>query len=573
MTTTPKVTHEFVNDLPILMYLMRDVLQYDEALDQTVARHGNWEGLSIGQVLVTWLMHIVSEHNHFMSHAQAWSHQMSKTLGGLWDQALRPTDLTDDRLAEVARALSDAAVWEKLEGRVTQRMVRVYALPPERVRLDSTTVTVYGGDEMSVLFQRGHSKDHRPDLRQFKVMLASLDPLGALIGVDVVAGNTADDGLYVPLIKRLQTTVATTGLLYIGDCKMTALGTRGYVQATQNWYLGPLAQTGRVPADLTQWVGDALKGKRALTEIRDDDGTRVGDGYEIRRRLAVETEAGRTAWTERVLIVRSDSFAQAAVRRLHQRLAHAERALTALTPPPAQGRRQYVEEAPLQMAVEEILRKHEVQGLLKVVLKPEVSRHSVRAYGASPAREVETVRYVVKVQRQQAHINAQEKILGWRAYVTNAPATRLSLSKALQAYRDEWLVERNCNRLKGRSLSLHPVWVSREDHAVGLTRLLTLAARVLALAEHQVRRKLAEENRTLAHLYAGQPTRRTQVPTTERLLKAFDHIVLTLFEKANEIHYLVTPLSEVQRVIVEDLGCPKSLYTQWIPKSWKPLKI
>jgi len=112
-------------------------------------------------------------------------------------------------------------VWEPLERQITQRMVRVYELPTERVRLDTTTAKVYGGSDLSVLFQRGHSKDHRPDLRQLKVMLASLDPLGVLVGADVVPGNTADDGLYVPMIARLRSTLPPKGLLYIGDCKDT----------------------------------------------------------------------------------------------------------------------------------------------------------------------------------------------------------------------------------------------------------------------------------------------------------------------------------------------------------------
>ena len=54
------------------------------------------------------------------------------------------------------------------------RLVRVYELPSERVRLDTTTAKVYGGSDVSVLFQRGHSKDHRPDLRQLKVMFSKL---------------------------------------------------------------------------------------------------------------------------------------------------------------------------------------------------------------------------------------------------------------------------------------------------------------------------------------------------------------------------------------------------------------
>ena len=50
------------------------------------------------------------------------------------------------------------------------------------------------------LFQLGHSKDHRPDLPQVKIAMAVLDPLGLPLTTTVVAGQTADDPLYLPEI-------------------------------------------------------------------------------------------------------------------------------------------------------------------------------------------------------------------------------------------------------------------------------------------------------------------------------------------------------------------------------------
>lgn len=193
--TSSRITHEAIADVPLLMHVLHDQLGYDTLLDQVSPPHGNWRGLSPGQTMVTWLAHLLSEHNHFMSHVQDWVAHLPQLWAGLWGQPVRPLDVSDDRLAEVVRRLSLPEVWEPLEQQVTQRMVRVYALPTERVRLDTTTAKVYGGSAASVLFQRGHSKDHRPDLRQLKVMLAALDPLGVLVGADVVSGNTADDGL------------------------------------------------------------------------------------------------------------------------------------------------------------------------------------------------------------------------------------------------------------------------------------------------------------------------------------------------------------------------------------------
>jgi transposase len=76
-------------------------------------------------------------------------------------------DKTSDRLADVLRILSDDETWERVETRLGQRLIRVYALSREPVRLDSTTAAVYHDPEGNTLFRHGYSKDHRPDLAQF----------------------------------------------------------------------------------------------------------------------------------------------------------------------------------------------------------------------------------------------------------------------------------------------------------------------------------------------------------------------------------------------------------------------
>lgn len=576
MTTTPELTHELVNDVPLLMHTLRDRLALDQSLDAIWPRHGNWQGLSPGQVLVTWLTHILSEGDHRMNQVQDWANRLPHTLATLLGQPVRATDLSDDRLAEVVRHLSLPAVWHPLEQAVSQNLIRVYRLKPERVRLDTTSVSVYADrDEVAVLFQHGHSKDHRPDLRQFKVMLAALDPLGVVVAADVVAGQRADDGLYLPMILRLQTTLGESGMLYIGDAKMGALATRAYLQATGNHYLVPLAQIGHVPEQMAQWIKAATTGQVKLSPVRAADRrTLLGEGYEISRAQVGQRPDGRPVrWTERVLLVRSVAFARAAQRGLQQRLARARAEVLALTPARGRGRQQFTDAAALRTAAAAIVEEREVVGLLRIQVKAEVERQAVRAYAGRPAHTRERRRYVVSVQDVPARIAAQEQRLGWRAYVTNVPPASLSLAQAVQAYRDEWLVERDCARLKGRPLSLRPVWVSREDHAVGLTHLLTLGARVLAVVEYQARQKLQQAGRRLTGLYPGQPKRATDRPTTERLLTAFDHIILTTIRTGRKVQRFLTPLSELQQTILRHLDCPRDLYSQLASYSSIPLRI
>ncbi|MEJ7711100.1 MAG: hypothetical protein WKF84_14850 [Pyrinomonadaceae bacterium] len=77
------------------------------------------------------------------------------------------------------------------------------------------------------------------------------------------------------------------------------------------------------------------------------------------------------------------------------------------------------------------------------------------------------------------------------------------------------------SRLKGNPLSLSPLYLSREERVVGLIRLLTIALRVLTLIEFQVRKKLQAEHTQLREIYAGNPKRATNRPTTRNDVEGF----------------------------------------------------
>ena len=160
--------------------------------------------------------------------------------------------------------------------------------------------------------------------------------------------------------------------------------------------------------------------------------------------------------------------------------------------------------------------------------------------------------------------------VGWRVYGTNQPVTSLSLAQAVLAYRSEYQVERSFGRLKGRPLSLTPMYVQRDDYATGLIRLLSIALRVLTLVEFVGRRALAAEGATLAGLYAGNPKRATNRPTAERLLEAFQDITLIIIPGAQQTDRHVNALSPLQQRILEILGFSSALYTRLCTVSSEP---
>jgi transposase len=572
MAETLTIRSERVDDIPLLLAQL-DRMGLQPLLDEHFPTHGNWVGLSLGWVMVLWLTHILSEADHRLTHVQPWAKQRWHILRSATGQRVHPLDVSDDRLAAVLEALSHDQQWRAFDGAFTQHLLRVYDLQPERVRLDTTTASGYWSVTEDGLFQFGHSKDHRPDLPQVKVMLSVLDPLGLPVVTDVVPGQRADDPLYLPAIARVRESIGRRGLLYVGDCKMGALETRAWMQAGSDFYLCPLSELQLPPPVLEGYVEPVASGQQLLTRITrlTATGTReyLADGYERLAPLTSEVAGHTVAWTERRLVVRSRQLARAGERALRTRLAQAQAAVTALNER-GRGKRRFTERLALQASVEAILERYRVQGLLAGQYTERVHTRRLRRYGSRPATVQGERDRRVKAVVDRPAVAAAIGRLGWRVYATNAPSEQLSLAQAVLAYRSQYLVESDMGRLKGHPLSLTPMYLQRDDHATGLIRLLAVGLRVLTLVEFVVRQHLAATRTTLAGLYVGNPKRATARPTTERLLKGFDGLTLTIIRAGRRRRYHLTPLSRVQRHILALLNFPVDIYTRLCPDSYKP---
>jgi transposase len=562
------ITTERVDDFVLLIRVMMR-LGLPAILDRNIPRHWLQEGLSWGWVATIWLAHIVSQGDHRKLTVRDWVRQAHTTLEATTGLSMRDTDFTDDRLTIVLRELSEPEYWHAIEQDLGQNIVRAYDLSAERVRVDATTISGYHEGSEDGLFQFGKSKDN-PDLLQVKLMAASLDPLGLPIATDVVSGEKADDGLYVPIIDRLALTLNKAGLLFVGDCKMSAWATRVHIRAMGHHYLMPLSLVGEAGQDMSVWIQEAVDGKHELSPIRAPgasvDEKPLAEGYERIRVHTAQVEGRSLEWTERVLVVHSQVYAEIMTRGLERRLANATAKLNALTPPRARGKRQIEEEETLVAAAKAILQDHRVEDLLSYTFERQVEqqvKYIGRGRGAAgrPQEVVERVRYqITAVVRDEAAITALQQAFGWRAYVTDLPAEQLSLVEAVLTYREEWQIERGFHRLKGAPLSIAPLFVKRDDQVTGLIHLLSIGVRLLTLIEFVVRRALKREQAQLVGLHAENPKKGTDKPTTERLLKAFSGINLTVIQFPDRIVHHVTPLSPLQERILTLLGLSPDIY-------------
>ena len=430
-----------------------------ELLDQHFPTDSQWQGISLGQMLTGWLSHILSESDHRLNQVEGWAAMRLQTLRGSLGVEVQALDFSDDRLARGLELLSDDKCWQSFEAALNQRSLRVYDLKPERVRIDTTSGSGYWRVTEDGLFQLGHSKDHRPDLPQLKVVLATLDPLGMPVATQVVAGNKADDPLYIPAIDQVRVGVGRSGLLYIGDCKMMSLKTRSHLQAGGDQYLGPFSAIEVSAESLDAYLEPVWAGKQSLTGVkhRGADGKlgKIAEGFEYYETQTAMVGEQEIYWQERRLVIHSLAHARAAEAGLAKRLQKAQSAIEALVKR-KQGKEPFTEAEPLRQAAEALLQQHDVQGMLQVRIHEHVQRRQVRKYGDRPAETRSHSELTLTVQRNETAIQKTIRRLGWRVYGTNCPKSRLSLPQAVLAYREEYLVEHCFGRLKGKPLSPDP---------------------------------------------------------------------------------------------------------------------
>src|SRR5712692_1731747 len=564
MTEQLTMTTERVDDIPVLL-AQSEKMGIADLLDAFFQPHGNWEGTSLGLTTTIWLTHIVSEGDHRMNQVQPWAATRVQTLQKCSGQAVRDKEWSDDRLSIVLDALSDDQQWQHFETALNRQIVRVYNLKPKRVRVDSTTASGYWTVTEEGLFQLGYSKDHRPDLPQLKVMLSALDPLGLPVATQIVSGERADDLLYIPAIEQVSASLNEHGLLYVGDCKMAALETRAFVQAQQDYYLCPLASKQLPEAVLAAYLQPVWAGTQPLTAVtREREAGQpelIAEGYEQTVTVSGKVQGKTITWIERHLIVRSIKLAKAATEGLQARLAKAQVEVGHLNEH-KQGKKRYHDVASLQQAAQAILKQHRVDGLLRVTIEEQVEERWVRAYGNRSAGVRVERALSVRAEVDASAVQEAIRWLGWRVYATNQPKVVLPLEQAVLAYREEYLVERGFGRLKGKPLSLSPMYIQSDQRATGLVRLLSIGLRVLTLLEFSVRQCLADTKATVAGLYAGNPKRTTNRPTAEALLGAFQGIHLSEVSIGQQLHRHVSPLSEVQQHLLALWDLSPELYDQ-----------
>lgn len=563
VSETVEISSEQIDDIPVIVEWLKK-MEIVKWIEKSLPKpHGNHQGLSYGQLSVLLLTYMITQADHRLCAVECWAKKHIKVLEWVTGWSIGEKDASDDRLARVVEELGrQAEACTEIEMKLGQHLLRAYELPTEVARADTSSFSVNHQQQESEeesLLRYGHSKDKRPDLLQYRQLLGTLDPAGIPLVSATLAGNGADDPIYLPTWQQMAKVIGHKQFVFLADCKAGAIATRAQIASQGGIYCFPLPMTGQHPELLKQWV---LNPPSQSVEIRlprqDEEEPAVGKGFEVELgKFWLNQETNKwVRWDERHLVVYSHTLASAALRGQQQRLDRATEALSKLATKPGDDLEQ------LNQKVEDILKRHRVKEFFTVTTTAETitqTRYLGRGRPTAKSLQEQVTRINLQLQftQQPAAIEQAKQLVGWRLFVTNAPSTQLTLPQAITYYRDEWLLERGFHRFKRGRLPALPLYFQNQNRIAGLMFLLTIALRVFTLIEFVVRQALQNAQQSLAGLYDGNPKRATTRPSTEQLLKAFSH--LSLYFLPND-RIFITPLSPLQRQILSLMKISESLY-------------
>jgi transposase len=418
------------------------------------------------------------------------------------------------------------------------------------VHFDTTSVSVWGdyrlctNEEDQLQVTEGHSKDHRPDLKQFLVKMLCVHHNIPIVG-GCESGNASDKTINNAVLTNLSKYMAKHGLgegafVYIADSAMVtpqnleALGNNLFITRLPFSY----KEAERVVLEAVrkgEWTG-------VETGVRSSR-TRRAAKYRVCDMSVTVVEK-----SYRAVVVHSDAHDKRRQKKLDRRLAESQENAKGMLN--KAGKVEYFCHEDAEAAA----RKLGSEKSLYHSCQCRVEEKVTYARGRPPKngeRKVSKVRYILKgeVVERSDEVERIREAAGCFVLLTNTPLEgemAHSPKDVLTAYKEQHGIERNFSFLKD-PLFVNDIFLKRPDRIEVLGFILLTSLLVWNLMEHVMRQCLKRTDSVVP----GWDRKPTQTPTSFMMTTKFKGVLVA--ELDGEWQFTV-PLTSEQQHYVRALG-------------------
>lgn len=552
------LTHS-IGALPIINHLLKR-MRLRELLQRHLPAEDDRTKVDTPRVVLLLLRNLLVSREPMYGVAE-WAREFSPELFDLSPEEL--DHLNDDRAGRsMERVFSSLTT-----GLILDLVIHVtgeFGVDLGQFHNDSTTVSFFGdypdakaerawGGQTVPAITWGHSKDHRPDLKQLLYILTISDDGGVPVYFQAASGNVVDDQTHQQTWRTLLKLVKRPDFVYVADCKLATTDNMNEIAAQGGRFITVLPATRAEDAAFRERLierPDAIGWDEVYRVINDDGSLR--DVFRVCADGHVSKEGYRLLWFHSRRKAAIDAETRAA------RLRRAIDELTDLRGRLRGPRTRFGQRTKVAEAVEEILAARSVGDFLRVEIQ---ERQEEKYRQAGPGRPHQGTKYT-RTSRTRFDLTWEvdgQRLAGAVAgdgvfpLITNL--NDWSAEQVLRAYKRQPIIEKRFSQLK-TDFRVAPVYLKSTPRIVGLLATYFFALMTQSLLERELRQAMAAQGLESLPLYPeGRSCKR---PTTRRVLDVFEPIARHTISTSggDAAQRFTTELAPIHHTILKLLGVP-----------------
>ncbi|HYN91743.1 MAG TPA: IS1634 family transposase [Thermoleophilaceae bacterium] len=477
--------------------------------------------------------------------------------------------LNDDRVGRALDQLFDADRGSLLMELVLG-VIAEFQIDCSQLHNDSTSITLHGdydradgrerGGKPTARAALGHSKDHRPDLKQLVLTLTVCADGAVPLAHRLLDGNVTDDQTHIQTWDGLVDLVGRPGFLYVADSKLATREQMAHIHSRGGRFVSVLPRSRAEDGQIREW---AQAHAFDWTEAARRPGKRKGDPDSVwwTAPAPVPTSEGhRIAW------VRSS---QKLARDAESRRARVERGMLALEA--VQGRlasprsrlktRVATQDAARAALADAGAERWITYAVTETVQESFRQEKRGRPGSQTRYRKTEKAVFALSFHVDDAKVAYDAATDGCFPLVTND--RELSDPELLGAYRYQPNLEKRHHQLK-TVLGAAPVELKSPSRIEGLACCEFIALLCQCLIERELRAAMTRDGVSELALY--HEGRASKAPTAARIFDLFADAARHHLTRDGEIVQTFEPeLAPLQRQVLDLLGVPQQAYLSSAP--------
>jgi len=467
----------------------------------------------------------------------------NKPVEHLLGEGITADMLNDDCLGRTLDWLYEHDVTTLFAGLAYQARRR-FGIVAQNVHVDTTSLSVSGdytpeeeGDPVALAITYGYSRDHRQDLKQWMLALATTHDGDVPIFLRPLDGNSSDKEHLSAAVREVMTQLREQ-LPEEHEQRIVIFDSGGYSEANMKSYNeAKIWWISRVPETSTAAKTALEEGDKKWEALSDGSGEYVFS--------LMDLPQGKERW----VIVRKYKQMEEAQEQMEKQVKktnqHWEKRLWHLS------KQAFDCQTDAQNAWEKVLKGKPSWLIATFTFKEEKQyQQSGRPKkGTTPDKTVWHLVPKLEIDQQEVAVLARKKA----AFIvaTNIlDEQRLSHEQVLSTYKEQGGVERGFRFLKDPLFLASSVFVKKPERVIALSFVMVLCLLVYRLAEHLLRRQLLATEQTLPN-QINKPTNR---PTMRWIFQCFEGIDLLHIRIGSRLRTQVLGLQALHQQVLRLLG-------------------